>query len=457
MVSLAPGQYGNLSISGGTTAHVSTGTYNINTLTLSGNSILYVDSGPVVVNLAGASLSGSNPAMDASGGSIQNPTGKPSNLQFTYAGSRGLTLSGGSWSYATVYAPNALVNMSGGSDFFGSIIGSAVTASGGTAMHFDTSTADIHQGNTIWFTAVVNNVNNLGSGQVKLYLTNSSIQFRGNGAVYNVPVPNAVVTFNSVAVKSPTTIYDSTNNRWSTSIPAKQLTGNTFVAGVAFQVPTDFPTGIQNATWSASFSTDTPNVNLQWQWSAAVYTSFGNSYATNSNTNVLGVNAEDGSANTNGTDPAGTPETYKAAVIFGATGGGLTNYTGYRSSAAAVVPTIAPMSVSPSSLDFGTQNQGTTTAIALTAVLTNNDSVQHNFTGSGIQMLGTNAGDFTLVPNGPGTPNNCLALPGLASGASCTLYATFTPSDVGTRTAKIALNDDANNSPQTVYLSGTGQ
>jgi hypothetical protein len=100
------------------------------------------------------------------------------------------------------------------------------------------------------------------------------------------------------------------------------------------------------------------------------------------------------------------------------------------------------------------QSQGTTTATPLTAVLTNNDSNTHNFTGSGIQIQGTNAGDFTLVSGGL---NNCLALSGLAGGASCTLYANFTPSDVGTRTAKIVLNDDANNSPQTVYLSGTGQ
>jgi hypothetical protein len=61
-VTLAPGLYGNLSLSGGTTAHVSKGTYNINSLTLSGQSILYVDSpGPVIVNLAGASLNGGNP------------------------------------------------------------------------------------------------------------------------------------------------------------------------------------------------------------------------------------------------------------------------------------------------------------------------------------------------------------------------------------------------------------
>jgi len=346
--------------------------------------------------------------------------------------------------------------MSGGSDFFGSIIGSTVTASGGTAVHGDSSLADIQMGNTIWFTAVVNNVNGLPSSQqVKLYLTNSTINFTANGAPYSLMVPNAVVTFNAASQSSGAkTTYDLTNSRWSTAVAKTGLTGNTFVAGVAFRVPSDFPTGIQNATWSASFSTDTPNVNLQWQWGAAVYTSFNTcTSADSTNCNALGVNAEDAP----GTDAAGTPESYKGSVIFGATGGGLTNYTGYRSSAAAVVPTIAPMSVSPSSLDFGTQSQGTTTAIPMTAVLTNNDSNTHNFTGSGIQISGTNAADFTLVPNGPGTPNNCLPMSNLASGASCTLYATFTPADVGTRTAKIALNDDANNSPQTVYLSGTGQ
>jgi hypothetical protein len=34
---------------------------------------------------------------------------------------------------------------------------------------------------------------------------------------------------------------------------------------------------------------------------------------------------------------------------------------------------------------------------------------------------------------------------------------TFTPSDVATRTAKIVVSDNAKNTPQTVYLSGTGQ
>jgi hypothetical protein len=459
-VVLAAGQYGNLSVSGGTSIHVGKGTYNVNSLTLSGNSILYVDSWPVVLNLAGSSLSGSNPVLDASGGSIQNPSGIAANFQVNYAGSRGMNLTGGSQSFAAVYAPNALINMSGGTDFFGSIIGSTITSSGGTAIHYDSSLPNIPAGDYIWFTAVVNNVQGLpNNSQVKLYLTNSSISFTAGGTNYNLPVPNAVVTFNSQSQTSGAkTSYDLANTRWSTAVSKTGLTGDTFVTAVAFPVPSNFPTGIQNAAWSSSFSTDTPGITLQWQWGAAVYSSLSTTYATTtpSNTNVLGVNAEDGSANMNGTDSAGTPETYKQDLSFGGTGGGLTNYTGFFSTGAGVVPTIAPMSVSPSNLNFNPQTQGTTSAV-MTAVLTNNDSNPHSFVGSGIQIGGTNTADFTLVPNGPGTPNNCLSIANLASGASCTLYVTFTPSDVDSRTAKVVINDDANNSPQTVYLSGTGQ
>jgi hypothetical protein len=188
------------------------------------------------------------------------------------------------------------------------------------------------------------------------------------------------------------------------------------------------------------------------QWGAAVYSSFSTTYATASpaNSNVLGVNPEDGSADAYATDSAGTPENYKSSVMFGGTGGGLTNYTGNLSTGAVVVPTIAPMRVSPNSLGFAPQTQLTTSA-SMTAVLTNNDAAADEI--SGITIAGTNFGDFALVAAGA---NNCVSTPSLASGASCTLYVTFKPTDVGTRSAKIVIVDQATNSPQTVYLSGTG-
>jgi len=87
----------------------------------------------------------------------------------------------------------------------------------------------------------------------------------------------------------------------------------------------------------------------------------------------------------------------------------------------------------------------------MTAVLTNNQSGPLTIATTGIQMTGTNPGDFSQTNNCPVSPNT------LAGGGTCTFTVTFKPTATGKRTAKIAVNDDANNSPQTVFLKGTGQ
>ncbi|HKR27531.1 MAG TPA: choice-of-anchor D domain-containing protein [Acidobacteriaceae bacterium] len=440
-VTLAPGRYGNVAANNGTTVHILAGTYFFNSLKISGGSVLHVDSGPVVVNLAGASLTGGTPVLDFTGGGMENPGGIPGNLQFIYGGTQGLNLAGGVNAYAAVYAPNAPVNLGKGTDFFGSITGSTVNSTSGTAIHYDTNLPNIAQGSTIWFAAVVNNLKGLPANQqVKLYMTNGSISFTANNTQYTVPVPNAVVTLNSSISGSKSTVYDLTNTRWNTNIASTNLTGNTFVTGVAFQVPVAFPAGIQNVTWSGAFSTDTPGITLQWQWNAQVYTQFSQTYATSTSNNVLGVNAEDGSADAFGTDPAGTPETYKPNATFGAT-------DGYFSAASGVVPTVAQVSVAPSSLSFGTVNVGQTSA-SMAATLTNNYGSA--FTISNIAISGTNANDFSIVSN------TCpLTAGGFTS--SCTITVTFKPSYTTLESAKIVITDTANNSPQTVYVSGTGQ
>jgi hypothetical protein len=445
-VSLMPRQYGNLNISGNTTVHVNAGTYNINSLTLTGNSILYVDSGPIVINLAGASLNSSSPVMDLSGGSIVNPSGITSNLQFYYAGSSSIKLSGGTGSYAIVYAPNAAINISGGSHFYGSIVGSTVNSSGNTAIHYDAGLPSIGGGNYIWFSSTGINLKNLPStGSVKLYVTNASISFTANGTNYNLPVPNAVVTFSSTAT-SPSTTWDAANNRWSTLVPTSSVNGNatihTFFDGVAYQVPSGgFPNGIQNVTWQAAYSTSATGLSFNWQWGEAVYNAFA---ATGDKGNYSGltVNSLDSSV------PAGTPVNYEPNLIFGDTGNG---YTGLYSRTAGVVPTIAPLNMSPSSYDFGGVTRGTPAITSTPIVLTNNDSVP--YTIGSIQVMGTNATDFVQTNNCPISPNT------LAAGATCNFTVTLTPTALsGTKeTAKIVVNDNANNSPQTVFLKGTLQ
>jgi hypothetical protein len=140
-LAFAAGNYGNLSIGGGTTVHLSAGTYNINSLSLTGGSTLVIDSGPVILNIAGAGLSSTDKAVSFAGGStISNTGGHPSDVQMVYGGSQPIALTGGSSTYGVVYAPNAALTISG-SDWYGSLIANTVTNTSGTFVHYDRALA----------------------------------------------------------------------------------------------------------------------------------------------------------------------------------------------------------------------------------------------------------------------------------------------------------------------------
>jgi len=65
-----------------------------------------------------------------------------------------------------------------------------------------------------------------------------------------------------------------------------------------------------------------------------------------------------------------------------------------------------------------------------------------------ITFTGADPGDFAQT-------NTCGA--SLAPRSMCTISLTFTPTATGTRTATLTVTDSANNSPQTMALTGTGQ
>jgi Glucodextranase, domain B len=132
--SLAPGNYGNITVSGGKTLTLSPGTYNLNSVTLSGGSILTVSpAGQVILNVAGNNVS---QPLNFSGGAIANPSGIPLQFQVIYGGSQAIVLSGGSASYALVYAPNAAATLSGGSGWYGAIVAKTLNNSG-SPIHYD--------------------------------------------------------------------------------------------------------------------------------------------------------------------------------------------------------------------------------------------------------------------------------------------------------------------------------
>lgn len=97
-------------------------------------------------------------------------------------------------------------------------------------------------------------------------------------------------------------------------------------------------------------------------------------------------------------------------------------------------------SLTPASLDFGTQALGTTSA-PQTITLSNTG-------GDAMAIAGiSSSGDFAQT-------NNCGTT--LAAGSSCSVTVTFTPTATGSRSGSITVTDNASGSPQSVPLTGTG-
>jgi hypothetical protein len=107
-------------------------------------------------------------------------------------------------------------------------------------------------------------------------------------------------------------------------------------------------------------------------------------------------------------------------------------------------PPAPAVSLSPTSLTFGSQIVGTTSA-AQSVTLTNTGTATLNITGIG--LAGTNSGDFSET-------STCGS--SVAAGANCSIGVTFAPTATGSRSASVFISDNASGSPQTISLSGTG-
>jgi Beta-propeller repeat/Cep192 domain 4/HYDIN/CFA65/VesB-like, Ig-like domain len=94
----------------------------------------------------------------------------------------------------------------------------------------------------------------------------------------------------------------------------------------------------------------------------------------------------------------------------------------------------------PDSLNFGNQVTNTTSN-SHTIVLTNSGSDQLTVTGTSV------SGDFSLTSNCPGS---------MAPHSTCTLNVIFTPTSIGTLNGALLVYDNAQGSPQSIPLTGTG-
>lgn len=109
-----------------------------NSLSANGNASLAITNTTTTLKLSGQGLSG--PVMDFEG-NFSTTSFDPSKFQILYAGDGLIKLRGNNELAATVYAPNAFVDMSSSYDVYGSILAKRYMNSGGAKVHYDTSLA----------------------------------------------------------------------------------------------------------------------------------------------------------------------------------------------------------------------------------------------------------------------------------------------------------------------------
>jgi hypothetical protein len=106
---------------------------------------------------------------------------------------------------------------------------------------------------------------------------------------------------------------------------------------------------------------------------------------------------------------------------------------------------VPEVNLTPTSLTFATQAEGTTSP-PQNINLTNNGSA--NLTITSIAITGADPSDYAQT-------NNCVSP--LAAGFSCNIAVTFSPIAIGTRTASVTVTDNASGSPHSVALTGVGK
>jgi hypothetical protein len=214
----------------------------------------------------------------------------------------------------------------------------------------------IPAGDTVWFSAVMK-VSGLGSAPVAVHVTGQTIAFDAGGTDYTLNVPDSDITF-APNTTPATTSFNAAENAWVSTLPSS-FSGNAFLGGLAFKVPTALPGGINPVTWSGNFATDTAGVHINWQWAAGVYTNFASDF------NFLNVKPLDSNSGTlyNNSDHAGTPEAFKSSIVGGARGGGGSNWTGSYSGTASVTPAVQSFE-QPASISGYVLVNGTSTGLA---------------------------------------------------------------------------------------------
>lgn len=140
---MVPGTYGNINIASHTALTFAPGVYNINSISVTGQATLDINTNPpgqVVLNVAGNGFGAGTSPILLAGGSISNTTGIANDFQVIYGGTLPITVAGGSSAYMVVYAPNSALTLAGDADLYGAVLGNTILAPGNLKFHYDKNT-----------------------------------------------------------------------------------------------------------------------------------------------------------------------------------------------------------------------------------------------------------------------------------------------------------------------------
>lgn len=224
--------------------------------------------------------------------------------------------------------------------------------------------------------------------------------------------------------------------------------GNAYVAGQTNSASFPVTPGAFQATLAAGAAGDAFISELNPGGKGAadlVYsTYFGgkNSGTVTDMANAIAIDASNNAFITGATSSTNLP-------VFPNPGAFQTTLKGTSDAFVAKLTLVPTVTISPTSLNFGTVLVGTVTP-AQTVTLTNNSNSTLTITSITVVAINPPAANVDFAISSKTCANS------VASGVSCTVNVTFQPSVAAAESAKLVFTDSDTSSPQSVSLSGTG-
>jgi len=283
-------------------------------------------------------------------------------------------------------------------------------------------------------TSAVHNVTLLNNqtGTLLISSIQASAPFSQTNDCGSSVAPNAQCTISVTFTPTAKQYYSSTlviTDSAGNSPQTVSLTGNGVIPVTVLPAAINFPNQTINTSSPASSFTMTNNLSVPVTIASIV------AGAGFSQTNTCGTSLAAGNACTVSVTFTPTVKQYYSSTVV------ITDSASNSPQSVAVTGNgIVPVTVAPLAINFRDQAINTTSN-ATVVTITNNQSAALNFSGISI------SGAFGQI-------NNCGT--SLASGASCTINVTFSPTAIQTYYGTLLIPNDGPNAPQSVPLTGSG-